>query len=358
MPIIYPIIGSTEDQHSYNLKDTSTYKMTWAGSWTHNSTGAAGNGSDTGAYVGGNINFNTISDISVNNWCLGSYNALSSQSISVDFGVVDSGGDPRIQLITSYNGSQIYDPGHQDQRFAGGGSTDGFFVFTRTSSSTYGLDRNGASVTNTTTGANSASSLAAYPLTLGNANYYGTLVASSTNKYSFCFVSQGLTSGEISTLNTIVQANVGNVDTATASSGSEASSRIYVFGDGNTIGSSTFSYIQDVFIQGTGSNVSTNNVSLFGTNITAGTNSYGSYIVGDNVTLNTPNTHLVSKPRAVIQGGSLAVSSTSLFSARATFSSTTAVTGAFQTTGVVNMSGPNTFISNLQQNTNLNQYFA
>ena len=90
-------------------------------------------------------------------------------------------------------------------------------------------------------------------------------------------------------------------------------------------------------------------MSLFGTNITAGTNSYGSYIVGDNVTLNTPNTHLVSKPRAVIQGGSLAVSSTSLFSARATFSSTTAVTGTFNTTGAVNMTGA-TNIANLTQN--------
>lgn len=156
--------------------------------------------------------------------------------------------------------------------------------------------------------------------------------------------------------NNNIQPTVINVDTGTISTGSEVSSRIYIFGDGNTIGSSTFSYLQDIFIQGTGSTVATNNVSVFGTNINAGTNSYGSYIVGDNVTLNTPNTHLVSKPRAVIQGGTLAVSSTSLFSARATFSATTTMTGTFQTTGQVNMTG-NTTITNLTQTTNLNQVF-
>ena len=210
---------------------------------------------------------------------------------------------------------------------------------------TINSDNDGSVILGNTNTANASLSMKPkYIFGNDNVNSGAGLVVGSNNN-----VGLGTNNAYLFGDNNNVQANVGNVDTATASSGSEASSRIYVFGDGNTIGSSTFSYIQDVFIQGTGSNVSTNNVSLFGTNITAGTNSYGSYIVGDNVTLNTPNTHLVSKPRAVIQGGSLAVSSTSLFSARATFSSTTAVTGTFNTTGAVNMSG-STNITNLTQN--------
>lgn len=219
---------------------------------------------------------------------------------------------------------------------------------------TINSDNNGSVIVGDTNVANASISMnPKYIFGSNNTNSGSGLVVGSNNT-----IGLGTNNAYLFGDNNNIQANVPDVNTATASTGSDATSRIYIFGDGNNIGSSTFSYLQDIFIQGTGSNVSSNNVSLFGTNITAGTNSAGSYIVGDNVTLNTPNTHLVSKPRAIIQGGSLAVSSTSLFSARATFSSTTAVTGAFQTTGVVNMSGPNTFISNLQQNTNLNQYFA
>jgi len=148
-----------------------------------------------------------------------------------------------------------------------------------------------------------------------------------------------------------------DVNTATTSVGSSATDRVFIFGNNNTIGSATFSTIRDVFIQGTGSTVRSSNVSVFGNNIVAGTNSVGSYVIGDNVTLNTPNTHLINKERSVIQGGTLAVSSTSVFSGRATFSSTTSITGAFNTTGVVNMSG-STNITNLTQTTNLNQIFT
>lgn len=142
-----------------------------------------------------------------------------------------------------------------------------------------------------------------------------------------------------------IQSPVPNVDTATYSVGSDATNRVFVFGDGNTIGSSTYSIIQDVFIQGTGSSVKSSQTSVFGSNAILGTNSIGSYIIGDNVSLNTPNTHVVSKARMNIQGGALAVSSTSLFSARATFSSTTAVTGTFNTTGAVNMNGTTNIVN-------------
>ena len=158
--------------------------------------------------------------------------------------------------------------------------------------------------------------------------------------------------------NNTVQSPVANVDTDTSSVGSAATNRILIFGDSNTIGSTTFSAIQGVFIQGTGSSVRSSNVSIFGDNVIAGTNSTGSSIIGDNVTLNTPNTHLISKERTTVQGGVLAVSSQSNFSARATFSATTTMTGAFQTTGVVNMTGPATNISNLSSNLNLNTYFT
>jgi hypothetical protein len=206
----------------------------------------------------------------------------------------------------------------------------------------------------------------------GNEN---TISASIDSKPTFVFGSNNTHSGSglvVGNQNTIgvgtsdtylfgsnnnVQATTQNVDTATSSITSDSTSRVFVFGNDNTIGSTTFSAIKDVFIQGTGSNVKSNNVSVFGNNVIVGTNSTGSHIVGDNVSLNTPNTHLINKASAIIQGGTLAVSSASVFSARATFSATTTMTGAFQTTGAVNMSGT-TNITNLTQTTNLNQIFT
>jgi len=156
--------------------------------------------------------------------------------------------------------------------------------------------------------------------------------------------------------NNTIQATAPNVDTATFSIGSAATTKVLIFGDSNTIGSSTFSAIQGVFVQGAGSTVKSSNVSIFGDNVVAGTNSNDSYVIGSNVSLNTPNTHLVNKDKMTIQGGSLAVISQSNFSGRATFSATTTMTGAFVTTGAVTMTGT-TNITNLTQATNLNQVF-
>ena len=217
-----------------------------------------------------------------------------------------------------------------------------------------------------------------------NSNNDGSIVAGSNNiilpsidlkpKYilgsSNTHAGSGLAVGDSNTVqtgvqntylfgnNNTVQSPVANVDTATSSVGSAATNRVLIFGDSNIIGSTTFSSIQGVFIQGTGSTIRSSNVSIFGNNVIAGTNSAGSSIIGDNVTLNTPNTHLINKERTTVQGGVLAVSSQSEFSARATFSATTTMSGPFQTTNVVNMTGPATNISNLSSNLNLNTYFT
>jgi len=57
MSVIYPFVGGTASAHSYNLKDTSTYQITWGGtSLTHDSNGITGNNSGYGntGYISGN----------------------------------------------------------------------------------------------------------------------------------------------------------------------------------------------------------------------------------------------------------------------------------------------------------------
>ena len=45
---IYPLVGGNATAHSYNLKNTSTYRVSWSGGITHTSLGIIGNGSGFG----------------------------------------------------------------------------------------------------------------------------------------------------------------------------------------------------------------------------------------------------------------------------------------------------------------------
>jgi hypothetical protein len=57
MKAIYPMVGGTATSHSYNLKDTTKFQITFNGGWTHSSTGALPNG--TNAYADTGLNAST-----------------------------------------------------------------------------------------------------------------------------------------------------------------------------------------------------------------------------------------------------------------------------------------------------------
>jgi hypothetical protein len=44
MKAIYPFVGGTASSHSFNLRNTSQFQITWSGGVTHSSTGLTGNG--------------------------------------------------------------------------------------------------------------------------------------------------------------------------------------------------------------------------------------------------------------------------------------------------------------------------
>jgi hypothetical protein len=46
MKAVYPFVGGTNSQHAWNLKDTSTYKITWYGGVTSSANGILGNGTN------------------------------------------------------------------------------------------------------------------------------------------------------------------------------------------------------------------------------------------------------------------------------------------------------------------------
>ena len=46
MKAIYPMVGGNATAHSYNLKDTTKFQITWSGGITHSSTGVLPNGTN------------------------------------------------------------------------------------------------------------------------------------------------------------------------------------------------------------------------------------------------------------------------------------------------------------------------
>jgi hypothetical protein len=83
MKALYPFVGGAATPHSYNLKNTSQYQITWNGGWTHSSTGALPNG--TNAYA--NTGFNPSTVLSSTNGNIGVYlRNDSGVGNTVDFG--------------------------------------------------------------------------------------------------------------------------------------------------------------------------------------------------------------------------------------------------------------------------------
>lgn len=137
---IYPFVGGTADTNKYNLKDTSTYTITFSGSWTHNSNGITGNGTNTYANTGWNpttVGRNT-------NGHMGVYSRtnLNAGGLMSDMG---AGSFPNESLMALANSGTTFWIWSGAVRSAAYGNTLGFYVTTRGTSNTIGY-KNGSSI--------------------------------------------------------------------------------------------------------------------------------------------------------------------------------------------------------------------
>ena len=74
---IYPMVGGGATRHSYNLVDTSKFQLTFSGGWTHSTTGATPN--DTNTYA--NTGFNPVTaGLTYNNNHLSYYSRTTAES--------------------------------------------------------------------------------------------------------------------------------------------------------------------------------------------------------------------------------------------------------------------------------------
>jgi len=205
MTAIYPFVGGNATAHSYNLKNTAMFQITWNGTVTQDANGITGNG--TTGY--GNTNLNPLTTLTLNNTHLSIYSRTQGANESrTDFGSVSSGGTSAFLLYARYTNlfmSYKYNQGTAGS-FANVANTDarGFFVASRRANNDFELYKNGSSsVTQTNTNGGNLPSLNVF---ICAANFNSSPTEFSNRNYSFASIGASLTDSEVSAFYTAVQA--------------------------------------------------------------------------------------------------------------------------------------------------------
>jgi len=209
--VIYPFVGGSSATCSYNLKNPSSYQITFYGGWTWDSNGIKSN---VNSY--GETGFSPLSGfISDTNYQYSIYSKTNGDSN--DFFTLDVTGCDEYAYTTSVHNLyirtssqlQFYDVyGGYFSRFYSSTNGAGLFTISRTNSTSYIAYRNGVEMTTvigpfTNTGSRPVSPVV---ITGINSPCEGISALGTIKNYAFWAMGNGLTSIESSNLYTAVQA--------------------------------------------------------------------------------------------------------------------------------------------------------
>ena len=103
MKALYPFVGGTATTHKYNfmnpLDTNAAYRLTFSGGWTHSSTGAKGNGTNTVAQTYFNDKFNFTNFF---NGGLGIYSRTNETGVYLE-GNLSDGTNCQMALYTKFS---------------------------------------------------------------------------------------------------------------------------------------------------------------------------------------------------------------------------------------------------------------
>jgi hypothetical protein len=218
------MVGGTSTTCMYNLKDPrdldAAYRISFSGSWTFTSTGAAPDGST--AY--GNTHFTPDGILSVNSCHLSYYSrdSTSGASAHCELGASDNSYLPlmtlSIFLTDDYADEYEFNSGTYVEadgalKYASDDSL-GFFLGTRTSSTAAALYK-GSTQKATNTNSNAATNLSSNSIFICGLNALGTMQEPSDRECAFATIGAGINStiealmySDIQTFNTSLGRNV------------------------------------------------------------------------------------------------------------------------------------------------------
>lgn len=201
MKAIYPFVGGTATTHKWNLKDPqdtdAAFRLTFSGGWTHSSTGADPNG--TNAYA--DTFLSPASHLTNNDTHISYYSREDVTEAGGEIGMNVAATNLRIGLFISFTGSGLVDRTLSDQYQTGifrisaaDADSRGFYIGTRTSSTSHKLYKNGSQLgtTNTSTSTINFSTLTPNVF-IGARSNSGTANQFSTKECAFATVGSGLT---------------------------------------------------------------------------------------------------------------------------------------------------------------------
>jgi hypothetical protein len=206
MKAVYPFVGATATTHMFNLIDprneNSAFRLSFSGGWTHNSTGAAGNGTNAWA----NTNLNAFNNLTNGDFSISAYVVTGSVNSQNYTGEINCNANPYnpagligLRVFNRAIGLAQFNGGDDRTESAAASSTTmGFAVGSETSNSNRKFYKNNSLLaTNTTT---STTALQNGNLWLMWGGYEFAL-----SKLAFVHAGSSLTDSQASTLYTIVQ---------------------------------------------------------------------------------------------------------------------------------------------------------
>ena len=206
MKAIYPFVGGTATTHKWNLKDPqdtdAAFRLTFSGGWTHNANGVTGNASS--AY--GNTYLTPNTALTENNTHLSIYSRTNNDGVYGDIGLDRTPNffDLILRVSNTFYGD------HYNRNtgavITANTNSSGFFITSRTSSTSMKAFRNTTQLGNTITASSVGFSNLNGNMYLAALNSTGNVVQYYTNRnYAFASIGDGLTDTEAANLYYAVQ---------------------------------------------------------------------------------------------------------------------------------------------------------
>lgn len=214
MKAVYPFVGGDATKHSYNLKNTSLFQLTFSGGWTHASTGSTPNGTngyaDTGFNFhddGGNSGLPTNrTDLTAyQSFALGFYSrsntapstdrTLFGSFKSTDEILWDNYSTNRHYIVYGDAINDVVNPGTGYKRLC---------LISRTANNSAKAFRDGTQVGTTKTTTRTTNIQTRNNMWIGAENNNGTGRWWGDYECAFFFISDGLSDSEVTALNTAV----------------------------------------------------------------------------------------------------------------------------------------------------------
>ena len=198
MTALYPFVGGTSTTHSYNLKNTATFQLTFNGGGTHASTGWTPNGSNGYANTG----LTPSTSLTQNNSHISLYNRTNNDGLVVDMGTRDASYESI--MLTRWSNSTLLNHNTQYGSRMSPSNSDsrGHYIISRRGATDMEAYKNGSSIATST----ATSGLTTNSIYLSAWNDSGTPSYYANREIAFASIGDGLTDTEAANFYTAVQA--------------------------------------------------------------------------------------------------------------------------------------------------------